>query len=371
MVHQQLAMLRLNTLDWYIIKKFLRTFFFTILLFNIISVVIDFSEKVEKFIEEPISTFQIVFGYYPNFILDINGILFPLFSLIAVVFFTSRLAYNSEIISILNAGVSFNRLLYPYMVGATFIAGLLFIGSHYFIPNGNKTRLGLVYKYIHKNDDHGKDQDVHFFVGKDAKVFVHKFYKGQNRINKFRFERFEDNRLVYMLKANSAKWIEDEEKWELNDFEARKLTKDGQELIIGRGQKKDTTLNLRPSDFVDYKEQHTMMTTWELLDYIDYLNARGASNTKKFILEFYRRSAEPFSIYILTIIGLAIAARKVRGGMGLHLAIGIGLCTLFIFLSRFAIVFALGSSLPPLIAIWIPNVVFGLIAIYLVSIAQK
>ena len=364
-------MFKLNILDRYIILKFLKTFFFTVLLFNIISVVIDFSEKIEKFIEEPITPFQIAFGYYPNFVLDIDGILFPLFTLIAVVFFTSRLATNSEIISILNAGVSFGRLLYPYLIGATIIAGMLLMGSHYIVPNGNKIRLDLVYKYIHKNDDKGKTQDVHFFVAPNAKVFVHKFYKGQNRVNKFRYERFQDAKLVYMLKANSAKYIEADDKWELNDYEVRKFTNTGQELYIGRGQKKDTTLNLKPSDFVDYKDQHTMMTTPELLDYIDYLNSRGASNTKKYVLEFYRRSAEPFSIYILTIIGVAIAARKVRGGLGLHLAFGIGLCAMYVFLSRFSVVFALGSALPPLVGIWIPNFIFGSIAIYLVRIAQK
>ena len=361
----------LKKLDWYIVKKFLSTFFFTVLIFTMISVVIDFSEKIEKFIEEPITWFQIVFGYFPTFALNIAGMLWPLFTLISVVFFTSRMAYNSEVISVFNAGISFNRLMYPYMFGATILGLMHFFGNHFVIPEGNKVRLDLVYKYIHKNDDKGKTQDVHLFLSPDVKIFVHRFYKGQNRINKFHLEHFEGQQLKYQMKANIGRWIEEEKKWTFKDYEIRTFDEDNEGLLVGKGAELDTVLNFSPADFVDYIEQHTMMTTPELQEYIHYLDERGAGNTKKYIVELHRRTAEPFTIYILTIIGLAIAARKVRGGLGLHLALGLGISAIFIFLSRFAIVFAISSALPPLIGIWIPNIIFSAIAFYLVLIAQK
>ena len=361
----------LKKIDQYIIGKFLRTFFFTVLIFTMISVVIDFAEKVEKFIEEPITTYEIVFGYYPNFVLNIIGILWPLFTLIAVIFFTSRMAYSSEIISIFNAGVSFRRLMYPYFVGALIISLLHLGGNHYLIPEGNKTRLDLTYKYLHKNDDKGKTQDVHLFLSPDTKVFIHNFYKLQSRANKFRLEQFKDHQLVYLLKANTAKWIEEEQKWKLINYEIRTFDERGESLLVGNGKEIDTTLNLTPQDFVDYKEQHTMMTTPELKEYINYLNSRGAGNTKKYESELYRRTAAAFTNFILTVIGLAIAARKVRGGRGVQLALGMGLCAIFMFLSQFSIVFAMGNIFPPFFGIWMPNIVFSLIAVYLVMKAQK
>ncbi|MEL7121716.1 MAG: LptF/LptG family permease, partial [Bacteroidota bacterium] len=175
----------LKILDRYLLKKFMSAFFFTALIFSMIALIIDFSEKIEKFIEEPITTKQIFVDYYPSFILYINGLLWPLFTLISVIFFTSRLAYNSEIISILNAGVSFRRFLRPYLIGAGFIATLLLIGNHYVIPNGNNVMLDIVHKYIHKNDDKGQKQDVHLFVTPDTKIYVKTFFKDDSSIRNF------------------------------------------------------------------------------------------------------------------------------------------------------------------------------------------
>jgi len=361
----------LKKLDRYILWKFISTFLFTILIFSMIAAIIDFSEKIEKFIETPITAKQIWIDYYPNFIMFINGLLWPLFTLIAVIFFTSRLAYNSEIISILNAGVSFRRLLYPYMFGAAIIALLHFLGNHYVIPNGNNTMLNIVHKYIHTDDDKGKTQDVHLFISPDTKVYVKSYYKADSSMREFRIEQFRGNELIYFLKANSGKWMPEEEKWRLNNYEIRKFDGMQEELIIGKGKQMDTTINLRPSDFVDYLNQHTMMNTPQLKEYIQKQKARGVGNVQKYEIELYRRSAEPLTIIILTLIGVPIAARKVRGGLGLHLALGIGIGAMFIFLSRFAIVFASGQSIPILVGIWMPNLIFAAIAFYLVSQAQR
>jgi lipopolysaccharide export system permease protein len=361
----------LTKLDQYIIRKFLGTFFFVVLIFTMISAIIDFSEKVEKFIEEPITKKEILIDYYPNFILYIDGLLWPLFTLIAVIFFTSRMAANSEIISIFNAGVSFQRLMRPYLLSAVLLAALHFIGNYYFIPKGNKTRLDIVHTHIWRDNDKGKTQDVHMFLSPDTKIYINYYRKRDSTARKFRLEQFEGNQLAYLLKANTAEWVGPPNRWKLRDYEIRTFSGMHEQLVLGRGQEIDTTLNLTPEDFVDYKEQQTMMTTPELRQYIAQQKKRGVGNTKKYEIELYRRTAEAFTIFILTIIGMAIAARKIRGGVGLHLAIGIGIGALFIFFSRFAIVFATGQSIPSLLGIWLPNLVFGGIAVYLVRNAQK
>ncbi len=361
----------IKKLDIYIIKKFLSSFFFTVLIFTMIGVVIDFSEKVEKIIEEPITTHEVIFGYYANFILFIDGLLWPLFTLIAVIFFTSRLAYNSEIISIFNAGVSFRRLLRPYLLASALVAGMLMVGNHYFIPNGNKSMLDIVYTHFDKNKDKGKTRDVHMFVSPDTKVYIRSYRKRDSTAADFRVEHFQENKLVRLIKANTAEWQGPPDKWRLRDYEIRSFDGLREELILGKGEYLDTTLNLSPADFVDYAEQQSMMTTPELKDHIEKQSARGVGNIEKYQIELYRRSAEPFTIFILTIIGVSIAARKVRGGMGLHLALGIGLGAIYIFLSRFAIVFATGKAIPPLAGIWLPNIIFSVVAIFLVIKAQK
>jgi lipopolysaccharide export system permease protein len=326
---------------------------------------------VEKFIEEPITKKEIILGYYPSFIIFIDGMLWPLFALIAVIFFTSRMAYNSEIISIFNAGISFKRLMRPYLIGASIVAIIHMIGSHYYIPKGNKVRLEITYKYLSKNDDKGKTRNVHMFLSPDTKIYIQYYRKADSLARDFRLEQFKDGRLTHLLKAQTAQWAGPPDKWKLNNYEIRSFDDMHESLILGKGQTIDTSLNLTPQDFVDYKEQQSMMTTPELLRYINKQKARGVGNTTKYEIELHRRSSEPFTIFILTIIGMSIAARKVRGGMGLHLAVGIGLGAAFVFLTRFSMVFATGNTIPVMLGMWIPNIVFGLISIYLVIKAQK
>ncbi|HMO40770.1 MAG TPA: LptF/LptG family permease [Saprospiraceae bacterium] len=361
----------LKTLDRYILRKFLTTFFFTVLIFTMIAVVIDFSEKVQKFLDEPITAREILLEYYPNFILFIASLLWPLFTLIAVIFFTSRMASNSEIISIFNAGVSYRRFMRPYMVGAVLIALMNLAGNHYVVPMGNKTMLKVVYTYIDKNANKGQTQNVHLFLSPETKVFIEFFRPRDTTARNFRIEHFENQRLTSLLKAESGRWIGAEEKWQLSNYEIHIFNEEQEELIVGRGRTIDTVLNLRPSDFVDYKDQHSMMITSELKSYIALQKQRGVGNTKRYEVELYRRTADAVTIFILTIIGMSIASRKVRGGIGLQLAIGIGLGAIFVFLARFSIVFATGQIVPPIVGIWMPNLIFSFIAIYLVANAQK
>ncbi len=358
-------------LDRYIIKKFLSTFFFVVLIFTMISVVIDFSEKVEDFIEKPITIREIVLQYYPSFIVYIDALLWPLFTLIALIFFTSRMASNSEIISILNAGVSYRRLMWPYMTAAGFLALVLLLGNHYFIPYANELRLDINYEYFQRDGDKGRTRDVHLFLSPETKVYVGNYRKRDSTAFNFRIERFEDSELKSYIKAKRAKYNSATETWQLFTYQIRAFDGLEEKLIIGKRNSLDTALSLRPQDFVDYQEQQAMMKTGELRQYIRQQKARGVSNTQKYEIELYRRWAEPVTILILTLIGMSIASRKVRGGVGLHLAIGIGLGALYIFLSRFSIVFATGQVVPVILGMWLPNIVFGAVAVWLMINAQK
>lgn len=362
----------MKKIDKYIIFTYWRTFLFVCLALSMIAMVIDYSEKVEEFIDEPLLTnHEIIFDYYLNFILWINGLLWPMFSLIAVIFFTSRLANNSEIISILNAGVSFNRMMRPYLIAGGTIALLHFAGNHFFIPRGNKIKLDFEHTYVWKESDKGKTRDIHMFIGPGEKAFVRYYRKKDTTLVDFRLEGFEGNQMKWMLKARSVEWKGEPDHWLIRGYEIRKFDGMKETLINGEGKTIDTTLNLHPSDFVRYTNQKEMLTTPELLQFIAKEKERGLTNTRMYQIEVYRRSADPLAIIILTIIGMAVAARKVRGGMGLHLAMGIVLSAVFIFLSRLSITFATSEGMPALLGVWLPNIIFAVVAAVLVRKAQK
>jgi len=361
----------LTILDKYITKKFLSTFLFTMMIFTVIAMVIDFSTKVEDFIEEAVPAKEILVDYYLTFIMYMVGQLIPLYTLIAVIFFTSRLAFNSEMISILNAGVSFKRLLRPYLIGASIIAVFHLIAGHIFIPNGNKQRLEFEHTYVWKTNDKGKKSNVHYFIAPGNAVYVKRFSTRTKSVDQFQLERFEDQKLVYYLKADKAEYQEKEDLWRLRNYEIHTFSGEKESLIVGKGETMDTTLNLKPSDFVRFLDQKDMLTTPELINSVARDKFRGAGNTYQFEAEIYRRSAEPLSIIILTLIGVAVAARKVRGGIGLHLLFGVVTGALYIFMIKFSFTFAASNTISPLLGAWIPNIFFGIVAFILLRYAQK
>ena len=367
----------LKKLDQYIISKYLKTFFFTALIFTMVSVVIDFSNQVDNFLEEACTLREILVDYYLAFIPWINGLLFPLFALIAVIFFTSRMAYNSEIISILNAGVSFRRMMVPYLVASSLICILHLIGNHYIIPLGNKSKVDFEHTYIYKSEDKGQTRDVHLLLDKDeenntqSKVYIRLYRKRDTTAKDLVLERFKDNRLVYRLKANAAEWLSPPNNWRLKDYEIRTFDQSTENMIFGKRRSIDTTLNLYPEDFVFYENDKLTLTTPELRRAIALEKQRGVKTTKGYAIEIFRRTAEPFTLIIVTLIGMVIASRKVRGGMGLHLALGIALGAAYVFLSKFSATFATNQALPAGLAVWIPNIIFTGILIYLIRGAQK
>jgi len=362
----------LKRIDRYILQRYVSTFLFTALLFSLIAAAIDLSEKLTKFIKNDLDFVEILNRYYLHFFPYINGLLWPLYALISVIFFTSRLAYNSEIISMFNAGMSFRRLLRPYMIGATVFALGHLMGNHYFIPLANKARLDFEYQYIWTTNDKGQTNDLHLFLKPGEKIFINFYRKADSSMIDVRLEKYNGQQLTSILKARSARWMGATRSWRLRSYEIRELDSlGGEHLVTGMGEELDTLLNIEPADFVQYVDQKDMMTTPELSRYIDKLRSRGAGNTRKFEIERHRRTADPFTILILTIIGVAVASRKVRGGMGLHLAIGIGVGAIYIFLSRFSTTFAMNQSLSPLLGVWIPNIIFAGISYILAGRAQQ
>lgn len=361
----------LKKIDTYIIKKYLSTFFFTILLITMIAITIDFFEKVDKFMRPSVPNDEIILDYFLNFIPWINGLLWPLFALLAVIFFTSRMAKNSEIVAILASGVSYYRLLLPFMVAAGILATLLWIGNNYVIPNSTRIKNEFESKYIYKSNKKALSNDIHFFTGPEEKVYIRYFRLRDSTPQNFRLERFADHELVYVLKAKSLKLKEKPNLWTLKNYEIHTFDGMKENLIIGKGETMDTTLNFAPEDFIRYAKQMEMMTTSDLKSYIANEKNKGIDTSKKFLVELHRRNADPFTILILTLLGVAVASRKVRGGMGFHLATGVVLGACFVIISKFSMTFSSNLSLSPALGVWLPNMVFGVIAIVMIWRTQK
>ncbi len=359
-----------KTLDRYIIRKYLTTFFFTAMIFSLIAVVIDFSEKIDDFIEGDIPTGAIFWDYYLNYVPFINGLLWPLYALITTIFFTSRMAYNSEIISMIGGGMSFYRLARPYLFSALVVAGIHYASNHYLIPRGNKARTAFENTYIWTNNYDNKTKDIHMFVDDSTKIYIRRYSLPDSTGHDFTIERLRpNNELQYKLFAARVKWNGITGKWQVSNYRIRHI--DGLTERLEHGVKMDTMLNFTPGDIERRDNLKEAMTTPEMKIFIEREKQRGSEYYDKFEVEVHRRSAEPFTIFILTLIGLSVASRKVRGGMGLHLALGAGLGGMYIFLSKFSTTFSTNAGLPPAIGVWIPNLIFIAVTLWLIWRAQK
>lgn len=340
-----------------------------ILVFSLIAGVIDTSEKIDDYIENGLSLWTVLGQYFFFFLFWINGVLFPLYALISVIFFTSRMAYDSEIISILNAGVSFRRLMVPYLIAGGIIACLHLALNHFLIPIGNKSKTKFENTYVWKKNDKGKTQRVHLFIDPQSKIYLQEYRKRDSSGVSFNLEIFESGKIKSILTAKRIKLIEAPFRWRIKDYYIREF--DGIKESLTRGTEMDTTLNFTHDDFVNFINSHEAMTSVELVHYINRQKSRGAGGYERFQIEFHRRFADPFTILLLTIMGMSIASRKVRGGMGLHLAIGAGLGSLFIMLSQFSATFVTNAGLAPMVGVWIPNLLFFCVTVYLIRVAQK
>ncbi|HRI01373.1 MAG TPA: LptF/LptG family permease [Saprospiraceae bacterium] len=362
---------KLSIIDRYIIKKYVSTFTFTLALLSIIAVVFDLSERIEKLLSHNLSAWVIFRDYYANFIPWINSLLFPLYALITVIFFTSRMASQTEIIPIFSSGVSYPRFLRPFVIAGLLFTVIHLIGNHYIIPRGNKIFKEFENKYIKTSNIKEKDRNVHFFVAPNVKAHIRNFQVHDSVGNEFSLEQFDQNKLVCLLRARVIRWKAAPHLWTISDYEIRRFSDSTESYENHIGQSIDSSINFLVSDFVYKTNQKDMMATPELSSFIQREKEKGSGITRLFEVEKHRRTADPFTTLILTIIGVCIASRKVRGGMGLHLAMAVILGVCYIFLSKLSLTFANNEVMAPWIAVWIPNIIFSLIAYYLYKRVQS
>lgn len=358
----------MKKLDIYIIKKFLGTFFFILLLLVIISVVIDITEKVDSFLKSPASVYEIITIYYATFIPHIATLLGAYFILVAVVFFTSTLASRTEIVAMISGGVNFYRLMVPYFISATLLAILMFFLNHYWIPDLNKTRINFEETKL-TNWVRRYQPNIHRKLTDNTMIYLNNFHLLDSIGNRVSLERYEDGHLVKKILADKLVWNTDTKNWTLKKYIIRDFYDEKE--VMRRGESMDTVLSILPQDFkqkIYFKDQ---MTTPELKDYILELKAAGLEGLEYFELEKYRRTSAVFSIYILTLIGFSLASRKMRGGMGVHLVAAIIVGALFELTMKFSTTLTTNADLSPIMGIWMPNIVFMVIALYLVFKAQK
>lgn len=359
----------MKKLDLYIIQKFIGTYFFAILLIVGIAVVFDVAEKIDDFMEKGAPLSAIIFKYYMNFIPYFANLFSALFTFIAVIFFTSKMAYNSEIIAILSSGVSFKRLMYPYMVGAFIIAAFSYTLSNFIIPPANSVRLEFENKYI-KRRYQNNDKNIHRQVRPGMYVYMRSFNVSSQIAYNLSIEKFDEGgELQSKLISDMAKWDSTKNKWVARNYFIRHFNPNGE--TIERGETIDTSIYITPKEFSQRLNVVESMNMFQLNDFIEQQTLQGADNVEHLLIEKYSRLANPFSTFILTLIGVSLSSRKVRGGMGLHIGVGLALSFTYILFMRFSTEFAANGMFGPLLAVWLPNIVFAIIAGFLYKMAPK
>lgn len=359
----------LKRLDTYIIKKFLGTYFFAIALIISIAVVFDINENIDRFINNKAPVNAIIFDYYLNFIPYFSNLFSPLFVFIAVIFFTAKLAENSEIIAMFSTGMSFKRMMRPYMISAAIISILTFYLGAYIIPRGNVTRLDFEDRYKKKKKVEYV-RNVQLEVDNGVIAYIERYENYNKTGYRFSLDKFEDKKLVSHLTASSITYdTTSVYKWKIKDYMIREM--EGMKEKITKGSEIDSIIKMEPQDFLIMKGQQQTMTNPELSDYISKQKKRGFANIKEFEIEYHQRIAMSFAAFILTAIGVSLSSRKVKGGMGLYLGIGLALSFSYILFQKLSSTFAVNGNMPPIIAVWIPNILYTFIAIYLYRKAPK
>lgn len=357
----------LKTIDIYILKKFLGTYFFATILILAVIAMFDITEKLDAFLKAPLK--ETIFDYFMSFLPYFALQLAPLFTFISVIFFTTKLADHSEIIAMLSSGISFNRLMRPYMIGAAVIACLTFVLSNYMIPPTNQKRLDYYNKYV-KNKQITTGTDIQMMASPDVVFYIGRFENATKSGYRFSLDKFRDKELVSRMTANRVEydttrqyhWIVSN--WMIRDF-------DGMSEKIRKGSTKDTVIPIEPRDFLIQKNDQETLTTPELSEFIEKQKQRGVANIKAFEIEKERRYAATAAAFILTLIGLSLSAKKVKGGMGINIGIGLALSFSYILFSSLTSQFAISGMTTPFIAMEIPNLVYLVIGLVLYSRARK
>lgn len=360
---------KLSILDRYIIKKYFGTYLFVTGVFMMIIVVFDLTEKIDDIIDNHAPLQAVIFDYFLNFIPFFASSYTPLFLFIAVIYFTSRLANKAEIIAMLNAGMTFRRLLRPFFIAAVLLCGLNIYANNWLIPKCNKTRIAFINTYI-DGAFHNDNWNLHFMLDKHSNFYVANFSYQDSIGYKFAVDKFtDDGNLFFKLRAEQVIWNSKKKMWDAKNYVLRLNNGMKETLITGH----DTLLqyNLSPKDFETKSTKAETMNAVELNETINDLTTKASGSVVNYKIEKYRRTAFPFAILILTLIGVSIASRKMRGGMGLHIALGFLLGFSYILFMQFSTTFSTNADLPPIIGVWIPNLIYMVVGLVLYKTAPK
>lgn len=349
----------MKILDRYILKKFLSAFFFVVLILLAVITVIDLTEKTEKFVKAKVTTAQVL-QYYLDFIPWIGNLITPITVFIATVYVTAKMAGHTEIVAMLSGGVSFRRLFVPYLIGAAIIAGISFVLTGWIIPNSNKSRLAFEIEHLKSTYYYNKN-NTHIQIAPNTYLYLRSYNNQSNIGFNFTLEKLQENRLTEKLSANRIKWLPEESKWQLTNWSHRKL--DSLDQTITEGKSMDTTLALHPEEFSNDYRNYDGMTIDELNAHIKKLRFRGASNVEVYEVEKYVRFTSPFTVLILTFMGVIVSARKRRGGSGFQIALGFFLSFIYILFFIMSKTIAEAGSMHPAFSVWLPNITFALISL--------
>lgn len=349
----------IKILDIYIIKKFLGTYIFAIVIILAITIMLDINQKLDAFLKAPIGA--TVFDYFMNFLPYFANQFSPLFTFIAVIFFTSKMADNSEIIAILSSGVSYRRFMRPYLISALIIAVASYALSAYIIPPANIKRINYENTYV-KNKSVNYGSNIMMQVAPGEIAYMHRYENSSKTGYRFSLESFKDKKLVSRLTAQTIKY-DTLHMWEVRDYMIRDFK--GNREYITRGSRLDTIIPIEPRDFLISEKDHETLTTPQLQKYISRQRERGVANIKSFEIENHRRYAMCAAAFILTIIGMSLSSKKIKGGMGINIGIGLALSFSYILFMTVTSAFAISDYTSPMIAMWIPNVIYLIIALVL------
>lgn len=360
----------MKILDWYILKRYLFTFFMMLLLFIPIGITVHLAEKIGRILENEVPIGEVLIYFY-NFTIYFAHLLFPLFLFLSVIWFTSKLANNTEIIAFLSSGVSFTRFLRPYLIGASIVAILSIVLGLYLAPKASEGFNDFTYKYLKKGKTAFEETNLNVFrqINDKEIIYVSSFDVGNKIGRDFTLEHFEKNKLTYKITANNIHYIEEDTTYRLTNYVKRIVGADTDILEIA--QTKDSLFSFDVDDLIPVIYAAETKLYGDLKRFIAKEEARGSSNVGRFKLVLYRKWSLPVSVFILTIIAVAVSSIKRRGGMGVNLAVGICIAMIFVFFDKIFGVMAEQSDFPPLIAVWFPNVIFGVLAIYLLRNAKR
>ena len=353
-------MFRLKLLDVYILKKFLGTFVFTLLVITAIAVVIDSSEKADDFVKSGLSAWQLVTHYFIGFVPFIMSMIFPLMVFIAVIYFSSKMAGRSEFIAILAGGVRYNRMLRPYLIGSIFLSVIFWLASQYWVPRANEIRTDFQAVYVDRNSSYNSDpyRNNNYYLRVDANTFVgFRYYDTLNKTaSNFFMQKLTGNKVSYNVRAETIRWDPVKKDWKLTNVVTRTI--DGVREDLKKLDSMHVNLNVAPKELRRDDYLKDKLTTPELHQFIHMEELRGSEGVNTFKVELYHRDATPFSVIIMAMIGAIISSRKIRGGSGLHLALGIVMAAIFVVMDKFALTFSTKGNFPPMLAAWLPNIIF-------------